>query len=269
MKRKRNFTVTLLVSTYNRPEALEAVLYSVLRQTVLPTEIVVADDGSDEETERLIARIAEQAPIPIMRVWHPDTGFRLGEIRNKAIAAAKGEYIIQIDGDVLLERHFIADHINVAKRGAFVCGSRTLLTAEQTARVLRTGINRRTAWSSELTHVLNNLRIGWLRRYLAPRFGRNQPDRLRGCNMAFWKRDLMTVNGYNEEIAGWGGEDIEIAWRLMNSGIQKRMLKFGGVMYHLYHPLASKSAVEAHSQLIDRIRREGIARCEKGLDQYL
>lgn len=269
MKRKRDFTVTLLVSTYNKPDYLRQTLLSVARQTVLPDEVVIADDGSTDETRQLIDEIRTLIPIPIQHVWHPDTGFRLSEIRNKAIAAAKGEYILQIDGDVVLERHFMADHLDVAEPGAFVCGSRLLLTPRYTQKILVDGMKVKSGFSSKFDHMLNNLRIGWLRRYMAPRFAKGQPDRLRGCNMAFWKSDLIAVNGYNEDMASWGGEDIEIAWRLIYCGVQKKMLKFGGVMYHLYHPEASRDKVSMHNEIIDAVKRERSARCLNGLDKHL
>lgn len=269
MKTERNFTVTLLISTYNKPDYLRQTLLSVAHQTVLPDEVVIADDGSTNETRQLIDDMRSVVPVPIQHVWHPDTGFRLSEIRNKAIAAAKGEYIIQIDGDVILERHFIADHLDVAEPGAFVCGSRLLLTPQYTQKVLSEGMKVQYGLASKFDYVLNNLRIGWLRRYLAPRFAKGQPARLRGCNMAFWKSDLILVNGYNEDMASWGGEDIEIAWHLIYSGVQKKMLKFGGVMYHLYHPETSKEKVSLHQRIIDAVKREQSPRCINGLDKHL
>lgn len=263
------FSVTLLISTYNRPEALEPVLRSALQQTILPSEIVIADDGSGEDTRKLIERITESSPVPIMHVWHDDIGFRLSEIRNKGIIAANGEYIIQIDGDVILERHFIADHIGMAEIGWFVCGSRLLLNSEITQKVIDSGMRQCYSLTSNFDYILNNLRIGWLRRYMAKRFAQNSPARLRGCNMAFWKSDLIAVNGYNEDMAGWGGEDIDIAFRLIFNGVGKKMLKFGAVMYHLYHTLASKDLVERHGQLIEEVKRELGTWCENGIDKHL
>jgi glycosyltransferase involved in cell wall biosynthesis len=109
-------TCTLIISTYNWPKALNLVLLSVLNQRQLPTEIVIADDGSKEETKNLIDSYRDKLSIPIKHVWHEDVGFRLAKIRNKAIATALGDYIIQIDGDVILHPYFIKDHLDFAKK---------------------------------------------------------------------------------------------------------------------------------------------------------
>lgn len=269
MKAKPDFTITLLVSTYNRPEALEPVLMSALRQTWLPTEIVIADDGSKDDTRQLIERIQAISPVPIVHVWHPDTGFRLSEIRNKAIATAKGDYIIQIDGDVLLERHFIADHAGMAEPGWFVCGSRVMLSQELTEKIISGEADSPRLRETGIAFWLNGLRIGWLRRYMAKRYARGEVRRLRGCNMAFWKKDLVAVNGYNEDLTDWGGEDAEIAYRLVHGGVQKKMLKMGGVEYHLYHTFAPREAVGRHDDVIEQVKRERAVRCGNGLDKHL
>ena len=112
---------TLLITTYNWPKALELVLYSVLHQHVMPDEVVIADDGSTEETKKLIDRYADKMPVPVIWVWQEDKGFRRTSILNKAIAKATGDYIIQVDGDVVLSSHFVEDHIEMAQKGCFVC----------------------------------------------------------------------------------------------------------------------------------------------------
>lgn len=269
MKAKPPFTTTLLISTYNRPETLGPVLESALRQTILPMEIVIADDGSRNETRTLIEHSTKASPIPIVHVWHPDEGFRLSEIRNKAIAAAKGDYILQIDGDVLLERHFIADHVSMAEPGWFVCGSRVMLSQDMTEKIISSELVSLRLRETGIAFWLNGLRIGWLRRYMAKRYAKGEIKRLRGCNMAFWKKDMEAVNGYNEDLTDWGGEDVEIAYRLIHSGVQKKMLKMGGVEYHLYHTFAPKTAVERHINAIEQVKRERAVWCGNGLDKHL
>ena len=109
--------VSLLISTYNWKEALSLCLYSAFAQTVKPAEILIADDGSREDTRQLIDEMRAKTDIPIVHVWHEDKGFRLSAIRNRSIEKAKGDYIIQIDGDIILDRHFIADHLELAEKG--------------------------------------------------------------------------------------------------------------------------------------------------------
>lgn len=116
--------LSLIISTYNSPEALRVTLESVLRQAIYPREIIIADDGSDESTATVIKEFTSKSPVPLRHVWHENRGFRLAAIRNRAIAAATGDYIVQIDGDIILDPFFIADHIDSARNGHFVCGSR-------------------------------------------------------------------------------------------------------------------------------------------------
>lgn len=269
MKRTCDFTVTLLISTYNKPEYLRQTLASIARQTVLPDEVVIADDGSTDETRRLIEQFQTDFPVPIRHVWHPDTGFRKCEILNRAIAQSTGRYIIQTDGDIVLGRHFVADHLDVAERDCFVCGSRILLSEQITRRIL-TGkriVPRLT--DGKIGFWLNGLRIGRLRRYLAGRFGK--PERgIRGCNTAFWRDDLIAVNGFNEEITGWGAEDAEMAFRMMNLGVRKKMLKMGGVAFHLWHPLSSDDRLQINEAILDRVKADKTrTRCETGIDKHL
>src|SRR6478609_6191635 len=122
--------VSLLIATYNWPEALNLVLKSVLRQSILPNEIIIADDGSSKETETLIESFKTRTDIPILHIWHEDKGFRLAEIRNKAIMASQFEYIIQIDGDIILHSNYIENHIRFAKKNCFMTGPRVLLQKE-------------------------------------------------------------------------------------------------------------------------------------------
>ena len=100
-------STSLIISTYNRSDALELCVKSVLRQSLLPDEIIIADDGSKEETGELIHQLATTSVVPIIHVWHEDLGFRLATIRNKAIVKATKEYIIQIDGDIVLHKDFV------------------------------------------------------------------------------------------------------------------------------------------------------------------
>src|SRR5215213_415190 len=118
---------SLVVSTYNRPDALELCLESILRQTKLPHEIVVADDGSGESTRQLVQSMQSRSSVPIVHIWQPDDGYQLARIRNRAFAAATGEYLLQVDGDLVLEKHFVQDHLTMSRPGAFVSGSRTMM----------------------------------------------------------------------------------------------------------------------------------------------
>ena len=180
-------TVSLIISTYNWPRALYLCLDSVMQQTVMPSEIIIADDGSGIATRDVVRHFEAVSPVPVRHIWHEDDGFRLAEIRNKAIAASRGEYVIQIDGDLILQRHFIQDHMIFAQPGCFVTGSRGIITEMLTNQVLRGEITSLTPLMKGVRNSNNVVRIP-LMAYLYRTLG---PSRfVKGCNMAFWRDDV-------------------------------------------------------------------------------
>lgn len=262
-------TISLIISTYNWPEALSRCLASVAAQTVRPTEILVADDGSTDETRHVVTEFARNSDISVVHVWHEDEGFRLSAIRNKAIAQAKGDYIIQTDGDVVLEKHFVQDHKELAERGCFICGSRVRLDKEISSRLLSGEVAEPSLFSMPLSYASNSFRCKPLRQYLSTRYGQKKVDHLRGCNMAFWRDDLVAVNGYNEDLTQWGHEDGELAFRLYFNGVRKKFIKFGAVLYHLYHTEVSRSNEQVHLDRLQVVKTQRLTWCDNGLDKYL
>lgn len=260
--------VSILVSTYNWPEALELCLRSIFIQTILPYEIVVADDGSTEETSQLIKRLKKETTIPIVHVWQEDKGFRKTMILNKAIAHMKGNYIIQVDGDVFMSRHFISDHLELAEPNYFVCGSRVKLSPKITKKFINSHDKPLHFWDYPIGFMANSFRSYFMRHYLALRYGK-RVDHLRGCNMAFWYNDIIKVNGFNEDLTDWGHEDGEIAFRLHFAGVKKKSLKMGGNVYHLYHKESSRDNEQRHLDKLENIKSNRISWCSNGIDKYL
>jgi glycosyltransferase involved in cell wall biosynthesis len=263
-------SIALIISTYNWPKALKQTLRSIANQTILPNEILVADDGSDERTANLIQQFKANHPtLNIKHVWHEDNGFRLAAIRNSAIRLAQSDYIIQIDGDIILDKNFIADHLSIKARGYFVTGSRLLLSKKITDVLLESEkVNfSELRWKGK--NFFNTLRIPFLMRLLQNNYktkGKHL-DYVKGCNMAFWKSDLYLVNGYDESFIGWGREDSDICIRLINAGVKKKFIKFSAVQYHLHHPLASRDQFEANDVLIEQNKLQQISFCKNGLIQ--
>lgn len=260
--------VSIVVSTYNWPEALACCVRSIFTQTSLPNEIVIADDGSSESTSELIKTMQNESHIPIVHVWHEDKGFRKTVIMNKAIAKLSGDYILQIDGDVVLPRHFVSDHLELAECHYFVCGSRVRLNPEVSAEIIETGKLCVSPFNMPLGYVLNSFRSRILRHYLALRYAK-KIDHLRGCNMAFWREDVIKVNGYNENLLQWGHEDGELAFRMHFAGIKKKVLKMGGNVYHLYHKENTRSGEQRHLDELERVKQNHICWCSNGIDKYL
>lgn len=247
-------SVTLVISTYNWPEALKQVLEGVFIQTVLPKEIIIADDGSTEDTTLLIEETRKRFPVPIIHVWQEDKGFRKTIILNKAIARASGDYIIQIDGDVIPCRHFIEDHIEARESGYFVCGSRVRLTP---------------SGKPETSHIFNLIRSRFLRKLFYKKYGKDIGTHMRGCNLAYWKKDFISINGYNEDFTGWGYEDSELVYRLYFSGVHKKVLKFGGVVKHIWHKEASMSNREYNYNAMQDIIRKQSKWVDNGIGKYI
>ncbi|MET3977586.1 glycosyltransferase involved in cell wall biosynthesis [Mucilaginibacter sp. UYP25] len=260
--------ISLNISTYNWPAALHLCLLSVKAQRVLPDEVVITDDGSKEETRLLIESFQQDFAVPIKHVWQPDEGFQLARIRNKGIAASSGDYIIQIDGDLILHPMFVADHIAFSEAGTFTGGSRVLLDKAYSAVLLKSNRIKINFYNNGVKNKLNGIRSRTLTKFLSNSYKVNDIYYLRGCNMAFWRTDLIKVNGYNEALVNWGREDNEIAIRLVNSGVTKRSLKFGGIVYHLYHQENNKTGFDTNNDLLKQTIEAKSTFCIKGLDQY-
>ncbi len=243
---------SLIIATYNWKEALELVLKSVLNQSKMPFEVIIADDGSGEDTKALIDNYRKKFNIPLIHVWHEDKGFRLSEIRNKSIKKAGGNYIIQIDGDTILHKDFVKDHESFAKKGQFISGSRVLLCEAFSKEILASKDFKFKLFSKHIKNNHYHLHLPVLTKLLA------KPSRdvqkvihsVRGCNMSFWKEDLLAVNGYNEDMIGWGREDSELSARLIHLGLAKINLKFSGIQYHIYHPESSKNRLNKNDQIL-------------------
>lgn len=263
-------TTSLIISTYNRPDALEVCLESVKNLSPLPDEVIIGDDGSRPDTAELIRRFQSSFPVPLRLIYQEDKGFRLAMIRNKCVAAATGDYIIQIDGDIFLNRNFIADHLREAEKGHFLKGGRVQLGEELSTQICS---NRKPVPISPFTAGIeakrpNAVRIPLLADWLAPRYRKNR-DNVLGCNMSFFRSDFIAINGYDEDFEGWGGEDLDLALRFHNLGVRKKYLKFCALAYHLWHREASKSESEANHRRAYAHSANGVVRAASGVDRYL
>jgi glycosyltransferase involved in cell wall biosynthesis len=230
-----NLRVTLVISTYNWPQALEVVLKSLLNQTHLPNEIIFADDGSDYKTKQVIEDFKSKIKIPVTHCWQPDNGFRKTYIMNKSISLASNKYIIQIDGDIIMHPKFIANHLKEAQKGFYIKGSRSMLSPNKTEEIIASKKININPLEKGVGSTINAMYLP----ILSPFFRGNKykSNNLRGCNFSFWLDDFIAVNGYNNDLHGWGHEDIELAARLTNIGIKQKQLKLKAVCFHLYHQL--------------------------------
>ncbi|MGV3459681.1 MAG: glycosyltransferase family 2 protein [Flavobacterium sp.] len=260
-------TASLVTPTYNWPQALELLLLSITKQTVLPNEVIVADDGSRPETTELIKRFQENFPVPLVHIFHEDNGNQKPAIMNKAIAAAKYDYIIEIDGDIIMNRHFVEDHLTFAKPGQYLYGSRVNIQEELLPELFEKKITEFGFFSKGIKKRGRTIRLPLLMSLQGTVTERS--DKLRGCNMSFWKKDFLAVNGFNEALTGWGQDDSELIERLHNLGVVGRRLKFAGIAYHIWHREQSKSHIGHNLQLEEETRAKKLTFIEKGVNQYL
>ncbi len=257
---------SLIITTYNWPEALELIFLSLKEQTVMPNEIVIADDGSGKDTLKVAKKYKKIFPS-LIHIWQEDKGFRAAEIRNKAIAAAKGEYIILIDGDMILDKRFIEDHLKFAQKKTFLQGGRVLLTKDKTEKILKIKQNRFSFFENGLQNRHNNLHIPFLTKLFL-----KEKASLKGiktCNFSFFREDCLKVNGFNEDFQGWGREDSEFAARLINSNILRRDIKFGAIAYHLWHNENPRDNLQKNDKILNETILKKIAWCKNGIDKYL
>jgi glycosyltransferase involved in cell wall biosynthesis len=273
--------ISLIISTYNRPDTLELVLMSVAKQTIpsdLVLEVLVADDGSGIETKTLVTKFQQDFPFELLHIWHEDLGFRLAAIRNLATSRSSGEYLIFIDGDCLIAPDFILNQMRLAERGYFVGGNRVLLSESYTKSAL-SNKSVSIATTSVISSVLARLSgktnkwLPALRLNPSARWRKKNAEnwrRPKGCNMALWRDDCLTVNGFDEGFAGWGHEDADFLVRLLHAGIQIKDGRFAVPVYHLWHKVNDRrNEAENMRRLMERVNNKGFIHATSGVGKYL
>ncbi len=258
--------ISLVISTFNQPQTLAKALGGARLQTRPPDEILIADDGSDEPTRALVNDFQKTLPMPVRHIWHPHEGFRKTAILNKTLAAATGAYLIFTDGDCVPHPKFIADHTALAEQGFWVQGRRCFVREEFVSEFEAGKIP---AWSWMLTGKITGAAKGI--RWPISIIRRDTRQRgIIGCNMAFWRDDLVAVNGFDEDYSGWGvGEDSDIGTRLYHLGRRRKFVYGRAITFHLNHPQLPR---EHHAASLARLAKTMASkkiRCERGLDEYL
>jgi len=268
--------ISVIVTTYNRPDALDKVLAALARQTQPPQEVLVADDGSGEATRQCVQAWQAQAAFPLRHVWHDDEGFRAAAIRNRAAAQAQGEVLIFLDGDSVPFADFVARHAALAEAQRFVSGNRILLSEAMTRQVLA-GSEQPTQWSywrwmgarwrGQVNRLLPLLRLpdgAWRDRLQQEWRG------ARTCNLALWRADFVRVNGFDEDYAGWGHEDADLAVRLMRAGVLRKDGRYAVPVLHLWHAENPRENEAANRERLQAVLDEQRPlRAVSGMGQYV
>jgi glycosyltransferase involved in cell wall biosynthesis len=266
--------ISIIVTTYDRADALDAVLRSLSRQADRRFEVIIADDGSGPETATLVRQWQSQLGAPLSHVWQEHHDFRAAEIRNRAIRASKGGYCVFLDGDCLARPDFVAVHRSLAEPGWFVTGNRALLTQKMTERVLRDRVEAEgwgvMRWIGErfggglnrLAPVLT-LPLGLLRK-LRP----SAWEGARSCNLAVWRADLDRVDGFDAAFSGWGKEDSDLLVRLLHAGVRRKDGSYATGVLHLWHPAADRSQLASNERKLADVIGSKRIRAERGLSGF-
>lgn len=234
---------TLIISTYNRPDALNWVLWSVSRQSVLPCAVLVVDDGSGLPTGRCIERWSKVLQCPLVHCWQADRGFRAARARNLALVRVDSEHVIWVDGDCMLPPNFVASHQRLAERARLVAGGRALLDSVATARVLSQSLDPLHESPVDQDRLQGVFRSPKFRRLpLGPLRGLNGKawHTVRTCNLSMMTEDIRAVGGFDESYEGWGREDSDLVVRMVHAGCRIRSGRFAACVAHLHHPEASR-----------------------------
>ncbi|MDM8537885.1 glycosyltransferase family 2 protein [Desulfobacterales bacterium HSG17] len=259
--------ISVIVTTYNRPDALKKVLDGLLHQTRLPDEIIIADDGSIDETRLMLQSYLKHNQIRIKHVWHKDKGFRLAEIRNKAILESGSEYLVFLDGDCIPPKHFVEDHLNLAQKGYFFQGKRVIVSQKVSPGFTFSDANSILCLLRHLVFGISNshhiLRIPFFPSYTTAKL-----SGVRGCNMGFFKENLLSVNGFNQKFKGWGREDSEIVIRLFKYGLKRKENPFKAVCYHLWHKENTRDYLEKNNQILEKTGQQNSYVCKSGLNEF-
>lgn len=260
-----NFLISVLLATYNWPQALSLCLHSLNEQTDCHFEVIIADDGSKQDTTDFINQFKSVAKFPLHHVWQEDSGFRKAKILNSSICKAMGKYLVFLDGDCLVQPDFIAQHRSLARPGFLVTGSRVLLNNEHTQKLLTdqtmSGLCqlscsfKRIYWHLpffRFTSTVNKLLPFFIKfpfnRYRI--YSRFVWRRIKGCNMACWKSDALTIGGFDESMTGWGHEDADFVFRLQDSGVGRMSGAWATEVLHLDHPVSDRTKAEENARVV-------------------
>jgi glycosyltransferase involved in cell wall biosynthesis len=269
-----NMKLAVIVTTYNRPDALSAVLEGYLAQTDRDFEVLVADDGSTPDTAQVVQQFQARAAFPIRHIWQEDIGFRAAAIRNRALAATTAEYVVFTDGDCIPPADFVARQRLLAEPGCFLSGNRLLLSQEFTRQVMDEHIPVHLWRFGDWLHAY---RQGYISRLLPllrlsdSAFRKVSPRRWQGaktCNLSAFRDDLLRVNGLDESYTGWGLEDSDLVVRLIRAGVINKSARFSAPVLHLWHKENDRSHLEENRLRLQQVLHATHTRALKGVDQY-
>lgn len=273
MDKRSEDKIGVIISTYNNPQWLEKTLWGYTNQTRMADEIIIADDGSKEETHLLLEHFKNQ--LPIKHVWHEDMGFRKSRILNEALLVSTADYLIFTDQDCIPRADFIETHAKYAEKGHFLSGGYFRLTNEISHKITKEEIEDgkvfTLSWlrtnnqpiSFKCTKLLNCSKFASFMNFITP-----AKATWNGCNASGWREDMVKINGYNESMQ-YGGQDREFGERLFNLGIKSKQIRYSAILLHLDHkrPYKTKESIEKNVAIRKNTRKSIIIETPNGIAQ--
>lgn len=260
LSRNSKLDVSVILSTYNNPDWLEKSVWGYAVQAFRNFELIIADDGSDDETRTRIDALRSSTGISIVHVWHADRGFRKTTILNKAIARSTGDYLVFSDGDCIPRNDFLAIHVHTARQKHFLSGGYVKLPMQASRAIteddIRSGRMFKLSWlkANGLSRVMKAKKL-WMPSF----FNRINLMRIRwyGNNSSAWREDILAVNGFNQDMA-YKYEDLEFGQRLKNAGVRPKQIRYAAICCHLDHPQPYRDpkAFPVHFAMLKRARAE-------------
>lgn len=271
--------ISVIVSTYNWPEALELVVLSFKDQTYKHFELIIADDGSNQTTTNLLQAYEKIMPFPLIHVWHEDLGYRKTIIHNEAIRKSSGDLLVFIDGDCVVAPDFLKDHADVflhEKNHEYLCMGRRVELGPKITKIIRP-MNFRSIlrpWSVPLFlsgvegDTKNFLRVFSIKNHLMRMLLKadNVSDLL-GSNFSIPRSLMVAINGFNEALEHYWGEDADIFLRCRNLGVKLVGKKYFAVEFHLYHERRQPKP-DAEREYFERLKDFSYKKATKGLIDF-
>ena len=265
--------ISVIISTYNHPKWLEKTLFGYQFQTFKDFEVVIADDGSGEETKDIISTAQAELDFPIKHVWHEDNGFQKSTILNKATLATEKDYLVFTDGDCIPHPEFLATHVKQSADGRFLSGGYCKIPMELSRLITKDDIQSGRVFD-----------VKWLKQHgkisgsSKRKLGLKPPfsiiaDKLtttkptwNGCNSSTWRKHIIDVNGHNEEMQ-YGGQDREMGERLLNLGLKPMQIRHQAVLLHLDHKRGYKTpeSLDKNKKLRADTKQSGITATPNGI----
>ena len=266
-------TIGVIISTYNNPRWLEKTLWGYMAQTRKADEIIIADDGSKDDTRQLIERYSQF--LPIKHVWHEDKGFRKTIILNKALKEAVSDYLVFTDQDCVPRKDFLSTHESKAEKGFILSGGYFKLPLDLSRQITKDDIESGRAFSLSWLKrqgLKFNFKCSKLITYkwlsLFMNFITPAKATWNGMNSSGWRDDILFVNGFDERMQ-YGGEDREMGERMFNMGIRAKQIRYSAIVLHLDHrrPYVNKEAWRINNAIRKETKKQHIIKTQYGLSQ--